>query len=570
MCGIFCYLEDSSCNLKSISELERSCLKLISRRGPDASNTLSISCGKYRLVFTACVLWLQGEAICEQPLVDPLGNILAWNGDIYEFENDNQGSTGMSDTQFLSGQLERCESDREVLSCFEKIKGPWAFIYWQKNQNKLWFGRDFFGRQSLLIHQAEGQLVLSSLAPNMESYNFSEVAALGIYEIELDTLEMRPKLYPWCCVKLIQDSNKFIVGEHLIKAPVMFPTIKEKLQNPGSDNSSPQPPSVLFEQKLSEPKMSAIVTDLLNSLRHSVMLRIKNQPDLCKLCVRQHLSSEQENLPSCSHVRVGVLFSGGLDSAVIAALAAELLPPDQCLDLYNVSFQQAVEFSEGKQVPDRITGLNAYKELQSIYPERRFNFVHVDVSKDELQKTRRDRIKDLLHPLDTVLDDSIGCAIWFAARGEGMVMGEPYVSPARVLLLGMGIDEQLAGYARHRTRYQREGLKGLQEEINMELLRISERNLGRDNRIVADHGVAPRFPFLDENFVNYLTGLELEDKVDLDLPRGVGEKLVLRLAAWRLGLRGAAAEPKRAVQFGSRIAKMENRKEKATDTAVRI
>ena len=35
-----------------------------------------------------------------------------------------------------------------------------------------------------------------------------------------------------------------------------------------------------------------------------------------------------------------------------------------------------------------------------------------------------------------------------------------------------------------RVRYQRDGLTGLEEELRMELLRISERNLGRDNRMV--------------------------------------------------------------------------------------
>ncbi len=42
-----------------------------------------------------------------------------------------------------------------------------------------------------------------------------------------------------------------------------------------------------------------------------------------------------------------------------------------------------------------------------------------------------------------------------------------------------------------------------------------------------------------------------------------------RLAAHHLGLVLTAREPKRAVQFGSRIAKMENRKEKAGDIAHR-
>jgi hypothetical protein len=47
------------------------------------------------------------------------------------------------------------------------------------------------------------------------------------------------------------------------------------------------------------------------------------------------------------------------------------------------------------------------------------------------------------------------------------------------------------------------------------------------------------------------------------------ESVLIRLAAHHLGLAATAREPKRAVQFGSRIAKMENRKEKAGDVAHR-
>jgi hypothetical protein len=47
------------------------------------------------------------------------------------------------------------------------------------------------------------------------------------------------------------------------------------------------------------------------------------------------------------------------------------------------------------------------------------------------------------------------------------------------------------------------------------------------------------------------------------------EFVLIRLAAHYLGLAATAREPKRAVQFGSRIAKMENRKEKAGDVAHR-
>ncbi|KAK3089519.1 hypothetical protein FSP39_004236 [Pinctada imbricata] len=118
--------------------------------------------------------------------------------------------------------------------------------------------------------------------------------------------------------------------------------------------------------------------------------------------------------------------------------------------------------------------------------------------------------------------------------------------------------------------YRENGWVGLLDEIEMEVLRISARNLGRDDRIITDHGKESRFPFLDENVVAFLQNLPIHHKANLNLPRGLGEKLLLRLAATKCGLINTAVFPKRAIQFGSRIAKIENSKEKASDKCTRL
>ncbi|XP_063963120.1 uncharacterized protein LOC129271927 [Lytechinus pictus] len=294
--------------------------------------------------------------------------------------------------------------------------------------------------------------------------------------------------------------------------------------------------------------------------------------------------------------RVGVLFSGGLDSIVLAALADRYVPDDQPIDLFNVAFEQRnithQTNSKGRKkkdpklpkksfdVPDRLTGISGLEELRAISPSRKWNFVEIDVTLEELQAMRSEHLCHLIYPQDTVLDDSIGCAIWFAARGLGRLINprphrancleESYNSPAKVVLVGMGADEQLAGYSRHRSKFKSEGWRGLLEEIKMEVDRISARNLGRDDRVISDHGRESRLPYLDEDVVSFLNSLPINLKADLNLPRGVGEKLLLRVAAQRLGLGASSKLPKRAIQFGSRIAKLENNREKASDRCNRL
>ena len=98
--------------------------------------------------------------------------------------------------------------------------------------------------------------------------------------------------------------------------------------------------------------------------------------------------------------------------------------------------------------------------------------------------------------------------------------------------------------------------------MNHDLTRLPYRNLGRDDRIIANFGREVRYPFLDEAVIKFLSSLRADHKVSPSLSSDscdevLGDKRLLRRAALVLGLERAAKEKKRAVQFGSRSARME-------------
>ncbi|KAI5307997.1 hypothetical protein KEM55_006854 [Ascosphaera atra] len=181
------------------------------------------------------------------------------------------------------------------------------------------------------------------------------------------------------------------------------------------------------------------------------------------------------------------------------------------------------------------------------------------------------------------MDLSIACAFYFASRGQGFIalsdtetgvaVEVPYSTPARVLLSGLGADEVFAGYTRHGTAYRRQGFPGLISELELDVSRLGQRNLGRDDRVLTHWRREARYPFLDEDLLAWALALPVWEKtgfgwkVDTEADSETAldpEKQALRLLAWRLGMRNVAKEKKRAIQFGSRTAKMESGRSKGT------
>ncbi|XP_012140960.1 asparagine synthetase domain-containing protein 1 [Megachile rotundata] len=590
MCGIFCYISQNLERSAQVSNEWNGCKDLIYARGPDkVTEKVEHLTQSWFGHFNASILWMQGSNLYGQPTIDSIGNILLWNGDIFsgDLAQDN-----ICDTDVVLNAL---QSSLNIMPVFKKIQGPYSFIYFQKSTNILYFGRDIIGRHSLLlkVNTDENALLLTSVA-SKEISGTIEVPAIGIFAVNLTNLRINLSCYPWKEPDLrftdiiemletrlnvdinIRDTiSEFNTSTHLH----MHPNIKdiEYLENSPCFDSFYKTLEYLLKCRDTYERV-----DYLSHLLHkAVEVRIKKQPKFCKMCIQLVLNGEKI---ACDHAKVGILFSGGLDSAILALIADKYVVENEPIDLINVAFEKLVNTSkksnennvkrsveEQYDVPDRKTGKQTFMELSKICPKRKWNFIEVNISQTELQKYRSSRICNLLYPLCTILDESLGCAVWFASRAKGTINGSAniYESPCRVLLLGMGADELFGGYMRHRTTLKHKGWDALAQELNIELSRISERNLGRDDRIVSDHGRQSRLPYLDENVVQYVQQLKPWERCypTDKMPSGLGDKLLLRLVAYKLGFRNTANFPKRAFQFGSRIA---NNKENAKSISDRL
>lgn len=108
-----------------------------------------------------------------------------------------------------------------------------------------------------------------------------------------------------------------------------------------------------------------------------------------------------------------VMFSGGLDSALLAAILADILPVHVNLDLVNVSFDAA-------NSPDRISALLTLEDIQRIKPERRIRLLCSDhqISKDALNEPQFQLVQSLIHPKDSHMDFNIAMALHLASLAK--------------------------------------------------------------------------------------------------------------------------------------------------------
>ncbi|MFW9849922.1 MAG: asparagine synthase C-terminal domain-containing protein [Candidatus Thorarchaeota archaeon] len=231
---------------------------------------------------------------------------------------------------------------------------------------------------------------------------------------------------------------------------------------------------------------------------------------------------------SCiSNTKCGVLFSGGVDSSLIANVAKEIT--DEVI-LLSAGTQTS---RDKKQTAEAAELLNMELIYSDLTPDHIWNL-----------------LPEVIYAAETCNKMDVEIAIpFFVSASRAKQNG------IELILSGQGPDELFAGYAKHVQIFQEQGPLELSKELMREVSITHEANISRDERVIAANGVQAIFPYLDPNFSQLALTLPSNLKVN---PGVIPErKVVFRQLAIRMGLpEQLALTPKKATQFSSGSSKI--------------
>ncbi len=211
--------------------------------------------------------------------------------------------------------------------------------------------------------------------------------------------------------------------------------------------------------------------------------------DVLERSVRKRLMSD---------VPLGAFLSGGLDSSIIAAIAAEEMPD---LHTFSVGLKDSSD-------------LEAARAVSKSIGSRHFEYV---LTPREVMR----KLPEIIYFLESFDQDLVRSAVpcYFTAR-----LASEYV---KVILTGEGADELFGGYAYYK---EIRDPRALNRELRRSVAALHNINLQRVDRLTMAHSIEGRVPFLDLEMIELAQRIPVQHKLHRDgRPAGAPiEKWILR------------------------------------------
>lgn len=222
--------------------------------------------------------------------------------------------------------------------------------------------------------------------------------------------------------------------------------------------------------------------------------------------------------------KIGLLFSGGIDSTFIAYTLKLLGIDFTCYtaELKGGNLQQAEDLIYAKEIAKKY---NFKLKIASI---------HINQLEKEVKK-----VINLIEE-NEYLKISIAMPFYLACK-------KAKKDKIKVMFSGLGAEEIFTGYKRHK----------LAQNVNLECFQglsiLHKRDLYRDDTITMKNNMELRLPLLDKELIKYAMKIPAKYKLNLEQNRN---KIILRDIAKDLGLDKKYTErAKKAAQYGSKFDK---------------
>lgn len=470
-------------------------LQSLKHRGPDGSgvfvngniikgnlNSLKIPDGSFALGHN--LLSIVGSEVV-QPL-ETDGFILVCNGEIYNYKNlkkdwDGEFTTD-SDCEVILHLVKKFYNTKienplleAVKKTIEHLDGDYAFAVYD-------------GRDCVVVRDPLG------VKPLYYGQN-SEVSAFAserkaLWKIGIERVEtLAPD-------EILLNGNPVEIGRRINVYPHR---IKNNL-NSHEIKSNPR-------SKFSEPPREELKKEeLRNRLKEAL------------------IKSVEKRVEGLS--RVGIIFSGGVDSTILAKICKDMGVETE---LYTVGNENSQDVKFAKKAA-------AHMSLP----------LHIKTVDETLVRGYTEPVLNAIEEFN-VMKLGVGMPSYLASEMA-------HANGLKVMLSGQGADELFGGYNRYLQFYHEKGEKA-QEDLKNDVLNLYHVNLQRDDSVTMKNSVELRVPFLDMEVVDLAMQIPMKYKIN-----GKDDKLrksILREVAADIGVMDDIVKrPKKAAQYGSGIHKI--------------
>jgi asparagine synthase (glutamine-hydrolysing) len=222
--------------------------------------------------------------------------------------------------------------------------------------------------------------------------------------------------------------------------------------------------------------------------------------------------------------RIGIIFSGGIDSVLVAYLAAKMVPEVIC---YTGGVKGSHDIAYARQIAGRL-GL-----------------------KLKVAEVDEDAVEKLIPEIISVIEDANAGQVEVALPVYSAVK-LAHQDGIKMMLTGQGADELFGGYSWYAKVAEKEGYKKLRERMVEDLLLLYKETLEREDKITMAHSIELREPFLDPEVIRVALATEL--RLNVKGGHDTFGKHVHRRLAQSLGIpKDIAYRVKEAAQHGSGI-----------------